>query len=81
MWEAITNYRPRVVVIEYNGALDMTRRLVQPRHSPAWNGTAFFGASIGALEMLGTHKGYRLIHTELTGNNAYCHNGTRRPLP
>lgn len=71
VWEAIETYRPRVVVIEYNGGLDSERRLVQPRSCGGWDGTAFYGSSIGALESLASRKGYRLVHTELTGNNAF----------
>ena len=49
-----TSYRPRVVVIEYNSALEARRRLVQP-HEPqqVWDGSEFFGASFGALRILG----------------------------
>src|SRR4051794_4517235 len=72
IWEAVTSYRPRIVVIEYNGALDPSRRLVQPRDHPGWDGTTdYYGASLGALEALAAEKGYRLVHCELTGNNAF----------
>ncbi|MEA2142971.1 MAG: hypothetical protein QOI64_1401 [Solirubrobacteraceae bacterium] len=71
IWEAIESYRPRVVIIEYNSALDPTRRLVQPRDRGAWDRTTFFGASLGALEALGERKGYVLVHTDLSGNNAF----------
>lgn len=70
-WEAIVNYRPRVVVVEYNAAIDPRRRLVQPRERTGWDGTDFFGASLGALRVLGESKGYRLVHTELAGLNAF----------
>jgi glycosyltransferase involved in cell wall biosynthesis len=71
IWEALTDYRPRVVVIEYNSVLDPHRRLVQPSDHAAWDGTDFFGASLGAIRMLGEQKGYRLVHTELSGVNAF----------
>lgn len=72
IWEAIEAYRPRVVVIEYNSVLDPRRRLVQPNEpGTSWDGTEFYGASIGALRTLGERKGYRLVHTELTGLNAF----------
>lgn len=70
VWEAIDAHRPRIVVIEYNAALGAERRLVQARGRPQ-DGTAFAGASIRALESLAERKGYRLVHTELTGNNAF----------
>jgi hypothetical protein len=69
--EAIVDYCPRVIVCEYNSALDPGRRLVQPRELGAWDGTDYFGASLGALRALGERKGYRLVHTELSGVNAF----------
>jgi hypothetical protein len=71
IWEAIARHRPRVVVIEYNSALDPRRRLVQPREHGPWDGTEYFGASLGALRALGESKDYRLVHTELAGSNAF----------
>ncbi len=71
VWEAITNYHPRVVVIEYNAAIDPHRRLVQPRHQVSWDGTEFLGASLAAVQALGEDKGYRLVHTEMSGLNAF----------
>ncbi len=63
--------RPRLLVIEYNASLDPRAEQVQP-YSPAGpDGTAIFGASLGALEALGRRKGYRLVHTELAGVNAF----------
>jgi glycosyltransferase involved in cell wall biosynthesis len=72
IWSAIASYRPRVVVIEYNSALDPARRLVQPRDAPQeWDQTEYFGASLGALRGLAESKQYRLVHTELCGVNAF----------
>jgi hypothetical protein len=71
IWRALTRYRPRVVVIEYNGALEPGRRLVQPRDTGSWRETEFYGASLEALVALGERKGYRLVHCEMTGNNAF----------
>jgi hypothetical protein len=70
IWEAMAA-RPRVVVIEYNGSLPVGRRLVQPRDAGPWDETDFYGASIEALVELGERKGYRLVHCEMTGNNAF----------
>ena len=71
IWEALARYCPRAIVIEYNSALDPRRRLVQPKESGAWDGTEYFGASLGAMRSLGERKGYRLVHTELAGSNAF----------
>jgi hypothetical protein len=72
IWEALESYRPRAVVIEYNSSLDPRRRLVQPDEPGyVWDGTDYQGASLGALRALGERKGYRLVHTELSGVNAF----------
>ena len=72
IWEAVEACRPRVVVVEYNSALDPSRRLVQPvDHEGGWDYTDYFGASLGAMRTLGERKGYRLAHTELSGVNAF----------
>jgi hypothetical protein len=70
VWQAL-EHRPRVIVIEYNSALSPGERLVQPSDTGTWSGTAFFGASLGALTALGEQKGYRLVHCELAGVNAF----------
>lgn len=70
VWRAL-EYRPRVVVIEYNSGLSPAEVLVQPPGAGSWSGTQFFGASLGALVALGEAKGYRLVHCELAGANAF----------
>jgi glycosyltransferase involved in cell wall biosynthesis len=72
IWSAIEHYRPRVAVIEYNSSLDPRRQLVQPDEpGHSWDRTEYYGASVGALRALGDSKGYRLVHTELSGVNAF----------
>ena len=71
LWEALESVRARLVVIEYNAALDPHAALVQPYSPTGPDGTAYFGASLGGLEALGRRKGYRLVHTELAGVNAF----------
>jgi hypothetical protein len=75
IWEAITGYAPRVVVIEYNALLDPNRRLVQPRDVEGWDGTDYYGASIAAVRALAESKGYRLVHAEQGGINAFLVRG------
>ena len=72
IWRALTGYRPRLVIVEYNGAIDPRERRVMP-YTPGfrWDGTSDYGASLGALEELAAEKGYRLVHTELAGVNAF----------
>jgi hypothetical protein len=72
VWKAIETFTPRVLIIEYNGALSLDAALVQPYDTDAaWEATDYFGASLGAMERLGAEKGYFLAHTELSGTNAF----------
>jgi hypothetical protein len=71
IWEALEGYSPRVVVVEYNSGLAAPESRVEPRTSPAWDRSDHFGASLGALRALGEAKGYRLVHCELAGVNAF----------
>ena len=72
IWQAVKAWSPRIVVIECNSNLDPAGEQVQPYSSGAgWSGTAFFGASVGALRHLGASRGYQLVHIDLTGTNAF----------
>jgi hypothetical protein len=71
IWRAL-EARPRVVVIEYNAHLGPDAELVQPlAPRVAWDGSDYFGASLAALRALAGRKGYRLVHTDLAGVNAF----------
>lgn len=72
VWKAITAVRPKIVIIEYNSSVPTHECLVQPLSDTSpWTGSDAFGASLGALERLGGSLGYRLVHTDLTGVNAF----------
>ena len=72
IWEAIQRYRPRVMIVEYNSAIDPRRKLVQPDEPDrSWDGTDRYGASLAALQALADGKGYRLVHTDLSAVNAF----------
>lgn len=70
VWRAL-EYRPRVIVIEYNGSLPVDAMQVQPESTERWDGSQFYGASAGALIELGRAKGYAFVHAELTGTNLF----------
>lgn len=72
LWRALKNYHPRVVIIEYNASLPYQQDLTIP-YDPNfnWDGTTFFGASLGALVKLGRTLGYQLVATNKTGANAF----------
>jgi hypothetical protein len=72
IWHDLEDFRPRVVVIEYNSSLPSHRNLVQtfdPASQP--NLTDTFGASLKALCRLARRKGYGLVHADLSGTNAF----------
>ncbi len=56
VWSAVTRYRPRVVVIEYNPTIPTAVDFVQPADMSVNQ-----GASISALVRLGKDKGYELV--------------------
>lgn len=73
VWQAISsNYSPRVVVIEYNAALGPSLEWIMkynPKHH--WDKTAYVGASLKSLELLGAKNGYCLVGCNLAGINAF----------
>jgi len=72
IWEALEQYRPRVVAIEYNASWKHTISCVVPYDANAvWDWTSYFGASLKALEILGRKKGYSLIGCAYTGVTAF----------
>ena len=86
VWQAL-EYRPRVVICEYNANLGPTERLAipyEPDHQ--WDGTDHYGASLTALDHLAREKGYTLLYCNRTGVNAFFLRddlvppGPRRPL-
>lgn len=72
VWDALTDFRPRIVIIEYNSGIVEPGPVAQP-HDPArsWDGTGAFGSSLAALDVVAARHGYRLAHTDLTGTNAF----------
>ena len=72
VWKAITDYSPRVVVIEYNSSIPPNEsRVVSYDPEAGWDGTNYFGASLLALRNLGLKKGYTLVGCENNGVNAF----------
>lgn len=72
VWKAIVDYRPRVVIIEYNSTVPLNQSKVVAYEAKAmWDGSNYFGASLGALIKLGKEKGYTLVGCENRGINAF----------
>ena len=72
VWKALTNYRPRVVVIEYNAQFPPPVKVVVDYNPQAsYVSSTFFGASLQSLELLGREKGYQLVGCSFSGVNAF----------
>ena len=72
VWKEITDFHPRVVVIEYNSSISPNESRVVPYDSNAiWDGTNYFGASLLALKNLGLEKNYSLVGCDSNGINAF----------
>jgi hypothetical protein len=71
IWKAVEAVRPRVVVIEYNATIPPHLRRTVAYPAQPWNGSNFFGASLGALVALGNAKGYCLVGCSPAGVNAF----------
>jgi len=72
IWKAITHYRPRVVIIEYNAVFPPGDHFVVPYDANAmWDKSSNYGASLEALAKLGEEKGYKLVAGSFAGLNAF----------
>jgi hypothetical protein len=72
VWEVISVVQPRAVVIEYNAVFRPPLAVVAEYDKDfVWNGTSYYGASLKALEALGSRKGYALVGCSLSGINAF----------
>jgi hypothetical protein len=71
-WAGLCAFRPRVVVIEYNGSVpaDIDWKVAYDPDR-RWDGKQNFGASLKALEILGQRLGYCLVGCEFSGVNAF----------
>jgi hypothetical protein len=71
-WEGLADFRPRVVVVEYNAALpaDLDWKV---RYDPekVCDNTINTGASLKAFENLGRQFGYSLVGCDIIGVNAF----------
>jgi hypothetical protein len=72
IWEALYEYHPRVVLVEYNASIPPNVDW-KVNYSPnrTWDGSQNFGASLKAYEILGRKLGYALVGCDFTGTNAF----------
>jgi hypothetical protein len=72
LWEALSAWRPRVVLTEYNASIPPSVEWkVNYEAGRVWDLTNNFGASLKAFERLGHRLGYALVHCEISGANAF----------
>ncbi|MCK4951730.1 MAG: hypothetical protein KAS48_07915, partial [Gammaproteobacteria bacterium] len=72
VWEALTEFCPKIVVIEYNSTmLPDQKYIVEKDKAVEYSGTSREGASILSLYELGKSKGYQLVYAELSGGNLF----------
>jgi hypothetical protein len=72
VWAALADFRPRVVVVEYNAGISPSVNWVHPyEEGRVWDGTQAFGASLKAFELLGHKLGYSLVGCDIVGVNAF----------
>ncbi len=72
IWEGLFDFRPRVVVIEYNSSIPPGVAWI-PAYCPdrIWDGTTNFSASLKSLVELGVAKGMSLVACDYLGINAF----------
>jgi len=72
IWRALSEFRSRVVVIEYNAYYPPPAHCtIKYNSNHRWDVTTYYGASLAALEALGDSLGYALVGTESRGINAF----------
>jgi hypothetical protein len=74
--EAISTFKPRILICEYNAVFGATRKITVP-YDPAFNRTdkhfsnLYWGASLSAFTYLANKRGYSLVGTNSSGGNAF----------
>ncbi len=77
VWRAIHDFRPKVVLIEYNSGFPPPQKAVIDFHPMNYweDGSDYFGASIQSLYELGKRKGYELVYASPRGLNLFFVDG------
>jgi hypothetical protein len=74
--EAISMYRPRILIAEFNDVFGSQRAITVPyradfNRTKAHYSNLYFGASIAAISILAESKGYAFVGTGSMGGNAF----------
>lgn len=68
----LLSLRPRVICVEYNGLLPAELDWAAPYNASAvWDGSTFFGATLGTFSAAAEMGGYSLVGCELSGTDAF----------
>ena len=72
VWKALSQVRARVVAVEYNATFpaDVEWEVPYDAHR-VWNHSAYFGASLKTMDLIGQAGGYVLVGCDLSGTNAF----------
>jgi len=80
--EALSEYKPRVYIIEYNGAISADSEYVMPRNDNyVWNGGTDFGASLLSYTKQADRLGYDLVYCNSNGVNSFFIKRDINPFP
>ena len=72
VWEALREYDPSVVVLEYNSTFGpRASKTIEYNPEHIWQKDRYYGASLTALQKLGRRLGYALIGTDRRGVNSF----------
>jgi hypothetical protein len=76
IFEAIKNFQPRIIICEFNSLFGASRKISVPYdphfvRSSAHFSNLYAGASLGAISCLAEKKGYALVGTNSSSNNAF----------
>jgi hypothetical protein len=79
VWKALSRFKPRVVVVEYNSTFPADVEWIA-EYDPErlWNNSMYFGASLKAYERLAASLGYVLVGCNFAGTNAFFVRNTER---
>jgi hypothetical protein len=74
--EAINNFKPRLLICEYNPVFGGTRKITVPyqldfNRTNSHHSNLYWGASLAAMTYLADKKGYALVGTNTAGQNAF----------
>ena len=72
IWAALTSFRPRVIVVEYNSQIPPEVPWIHPYEpDKIWDATQASGAGLKAYELLARERGYSLVGCDILGTNAF----------